>query len=165
MRIIENNYQNPNQEYEITCPHCKSKLSYTYDDVISDKSDNEWIYCEACHEQIIICDNEKTLTVDIVQYPQDFYSFENGVPIKDTVTMPRVKSRCRRKTVLRLPVPMRSGTRRRISGNTLGRIFRFTTQMGSPSPIPCRKEACRPRTHRLLHRRMPRDRRWLPTQS
>lgn len=84
MRIIENNYQNPNQEYEITCPHCKSKLSYTYDDVISDKSDNEWIYCEACHEQIIICDNEKTLTVDIVQYPQDFYSFENGVPVKDT---------------------------------------------------------------------------------
>ena len=84
MRIIENNYQNPNQEYEITCPHCKSKLSYTYDDVISDKSDNEWIYCEACHEQIIICDNEKTLTVDIAQYPQDFYSFENGVPIKDT---------------------------------------------------------------------------------
>lgn len=83
MRIIENNCQNPNQEYEITCPHCKSKLSYTYDDVISDKSDNEWIYCEACHEQIIICDNEKTLTVDIVQYPQDFYSFENGVPVKD----------------------------------------------------------------------------------
>ena len=83
MRIIENNYQNPNQEYEITCPHCKSKLSYTYDDVISDKSDNEWLYCEACHEQIIICDNEKTLTVDIVQYPQDFYSFENGVPVKD----------------------------------------------------------------------------------
>lgn len=83
MRIIENNYRNPNQEYEIICPHCKSKLSYTYDDVISDKSDNEWIYCEACHEQIIICDNKKTLTADILQYPQDFYSFENGVPIKD----------------------------------------------------------------------------------
>lgn len=77
MRIIENNYKNTPQEYEIVCPHCKSKLAYTFDDIVSDGFDNKWIYCEACHEQILISETP-------VQYPQDFYSFENGVPIKDT---------------------------------------------------------------------------------
>ena len=79
MRIIEDYYQDKQQEYEITCPHCKSKLAYKFDDIISDN----WIYCPVCDTGISICDSNETPTIDTIQYPKDFYSFENAVPIKD----------------------------------------------------------------------------------
>ena len=84
MRIIEDNYQHPKQEYEIVCPHCKSKLAYTFDDVVSD----EWIYCGVCDEQIAIWEDD---TPTEVTYPQDFYSYANAVKVKDSETNEWIK--------------------------------------------------------------------------
>lgn len=82
MRVIESNYQDKEQEYEITCPHCKSKLAYKFDDVISDSFNDSWIYCPVCDKEISIYDSE-TPTIETIQYPQDFFSYANAVPIKD----------------------------------------------------------------------------------
>ena len=82
MRIIENNYQDKEQEYEITCPHCKSKLAYKFGDIISDSFNDNWIYCPACNTEISIYDNE-TPTAETIQYPKDFFSYADGVPIND----------------------------------------------------------------------------------
>lgn len=82
MRIIENNYQDKEQEYEITCPHCMSKIAYTFDDIVSDSFKDNWIYCPACNKEISIYDSE-TPTVETIQYPQDFFSYADGVSIKD----------------------------------------------------------------------------------
>ena len=84
MRIIEDNYQQPKQEYEIVCPHCKSKLAYTFDDVVS----NEWIYCGVCGEQITIYEDD---TPTEVMYPQDFHSYTNAVKVKDSETNEWIK--------------------------------------------------------------------------
>ena len=81
MRIIENNYQDEEQEYEITCPHCRSKIAYTFDDVVSGGG-SEWLYCGAYNKEISLSEDE-TPTIDTVQYPKDFYLFTNAVPIKD----------------------------------------------------------------------------------
>lgn len=90
MRIIENNYQDKEQEYEITCPHCESKLAYKFDDVISDSFHDDWIYCPVCNKEISIYDSE-TPTAETIQYPQDFYSFENAVQVKDSAVNEWVK--------------------------------------------------------------------------
>ena len=82
MRIIENRYQDKKQEYEITCPHCMSKIAYTFDDVVSGGG-SERLYCGACNKEIPLSEDELP-TIDTVQYPRAFYSFENAVPIKDT---------------------------------------------------------------------------------
>ena len=82
MRIIEKNYQDKEQEYEITCPHCKSKLAYKFDDVISDSFNDNWIYCPVCNKEISIYDSE-TPTIETIQYPRDFFSYANGASIRD----------------------------------------------------------------------------------
>ena len=84
MRIIENRYEDKKQEYEIICPHCKSKLAYTFDDVVS----NEWIYCGVCSEPIPILEDD---TPTEVAYPQDFHSYANAVKIKDSETNEWIK--------------------------------------------------------------------------
>ncbi len=84
MRIIENNQKDKKQEYEIICPHCKSKLAYTFDDVVS----NEWIYCGVCGEQITIWEDD---TPTEVTYPQDFYSYADSAKIKDSETNEWIK--------------------------------------------------------------------------
>lgn len=83
MRVIEDNLQQPKQEYEIVCPHCKSKLAYTLDDVINDGLGNEWIYCGVCEERIAIWEDDEIPTADTVQYPKDFFSYADSVSIKD----------------------------------------------------------------------------------
>ena len=80
MRIIENNYQDKEQEYEITCPHCKSKLSYTFDDIVSGNG-SEWLYCGVCGKEIYL--DDEIPTADTIQYPKDFFSYADGVPVKD----------------------------------------------------------------------------------
>lgn len=82
MRVIENNYQDKEQEYEITCPHCKSKLAYKFGDIISDSFNDSWICCPACNTEISIYDSE-TPTAETIQYPKDFFSYADGVPLKD----------------------------------------------------------------------------------
>lgn len=78
MRIIENRYQDKQQEYEITCPHCMSKLAYTFDDIVK----GEHLYCGACDKEIYL--DDEIPTADTIQYPKDFFSYADGVPIKDT---------------------------------------------------------------------------------
>jgi hypothetical protein len=93
MRIIENNYKG--KERTIICPHCSSVIAYEWDslDRHITKSGRSYICCGACHEAIYINENnvdnvsidefDETPTINTVQYPKDFYSFENAVPIKD----------------------------------------------------------------------------------
>jgi hypothetical protein len=93
MRIIENNYKG--KERTIICPHCSSVIAYEWDslDRHITKSGRSYICCGACHEAIYINENnvdnvsidefDETPTIDTIQYPKDFYSFENAVPIKD----------------------------------------------------------------------------------
>lgn len=83
MRIIEDHYQDEQQEHEVTCPHCKSKLAYTFNDITHSEFGDEWIYCGVCGEEIFLSDSDKTPTIETIQYPKDFYSFANAVPIKD----------------------------------------------------------------------------------
>ena len=82
MRIIESNYRDEEQEYEITCPHCMSKLAYTFDDIVSDRFEGEYLYCGVCDKEIFLSEDELP-TIDTVQYPKDFFSFVNGVSLKD----------------------------------------------------------------------------------
>jgi len=82
MRVIENRYEDKQQEYEIVCPHCKSKLSYISDDIVSGNG-SEWLYCGVCNKEISLSE-DKISTIDTVQYPKDFFSYADGVPIKDT---------------------------------------------------------------------------------
>lgn len=85
MRIIENNCQDKQQEYEITCPHCKSKLAYAFDDIVSDRFEGEYLSCEACGEKIYLTvRGDEIPTAETIQYPKDFFSYTDGVPIKDT---------------------------------------------------------------------------------
>jgi len=81
MRIIENNYQDKEQEYEITCPHCESKLAYKFDDIVSDRFEGEYLHCGACDKEIYLDDENPT--ADTIQYPKDFFLYADGVPIKD----------------------------------------------------------------------------------
>lgn len=93
MRIIENNYKG--KERTIICPHCSSVIAYEWDslDRHITKSGRSYICCGACHEAIYINENnvdnvsidefDETPTINTVQYPKDFYSFANAVPIKD----------------------------------------------------------------------------------
>ena len=81
MRIIENRYQDKKQEYEITCPHCRSKIAYTFDDIVSGGG-GEWLHCGACNKEIPLSEDEIP-TIDTVQYPKDFFSYADGVPLKD----------------------------------------------------------------------------------
>jgi hypothetical protein len=81
MRIIENNYKDKEQEYEITCPHCRSELAYAFDDIISDRFEGEYLYCGACGKEIYL--DDEIPTAETIQYPKDFFSYANGVPIKD----------------------------------------------------------------------------------
>lgn len=83
MRIIEDHYQDEQQEYEITCPHCRSKLAYTFNDIMHNIFGDKYIYCGVCGGEIFLFDGDETPTIDTIQYPKDFYSFANAVPIKD----------------------------------------------------------------------------------
>jgi uncharacterized protein YbaR (Trm112 family) len=41
---------------KITCPHCRAKLQYEQEDIISEKHPDgkRWIICPDCNEEIII---------------------------------------------------------------------------------------------------------------
>lgn len=82
MRIIENHYGDKQQEYEITCPHCMSKLAYTFDDIVSDRFEGEYLHCGVYDKEIYL--DDEIPTAETIQYPKDFFSYADGVPIKDT---------------------------------------------------------------------------------
>ena len=81
MKVIENRYGDKQQEYEITCPHCMSKLAYTFDDIVSDRFEGEYLYCGVCDKEIYLDDGIPT--AETIQYPKDFFTYADGVPIKD----------------------------------------------------------------------------------
>ena len=79
MRIIENRNDEVKQEYEIVCPHCNSKLAY-YNTDIRDCYEGAYIVCPCCQKDI---DLDEIPTAETIQYPKDFFSYADGVPIKD----------------------------------------------------------------------------------
>lgn len=87
MRIIENNY-NAHTEYERDCPRCNSKFAFSFGDLKMDSVTlSHYVECPCCgfsiplnSEKIDDCD---TPTINTVQYPKDFYSFEKAVFIKE----------------------------------------------------------------------------------
>ena len=93
MRVIENNYKG--KEHTIICPHCSSVIAYEWDslDRHITKSGRSYICCGACHETIYINENDidhvpinefdEIPTAETIQYPKDFFSYSDGVPIKD----------------------------------------------------------------------------------
>lgn len=94
MRVIENNYKG--KECTIICPHCSSVIAYEWDslDRHITKSGRSYICCGACHEAIYINENDtdhvpinefdEIPTAEAIHYPKDFFSYADGVPIKDT---------------------------------------------------------------------------------
>ena len=56
---------------KVTCPHCKAKLQYEQEDVVSEKCPNgkQWIICPDCDNRIYI------FNVKSVKSP-DEYDFE-----------------------------------------------------------------------------------------
>lgn len=88
MRVIENNY-NAHTEYERDCPRCNSKFAFSFGDLKMDSVTlAHYVECPCCGFSIPLnskeVDDGETPTINTVQYPKDFYSFENAVPIKDT---------------------------------------------------------------------------------
>lgn len=93
MRVIENNYKG--KERTIICPHCSSVIAYEWDslDRHITKSGRSYICCGACHEAIYINENDidhvpinefdEIPTAETIQYPKDFFSYADGVPLKD----------------------------------------------------------------------------------
>lgn len=90
MRIIEDHYQDKQQEYEITCPHCRSKLAYTSNDITHNKFGDKYMYCGACGGEIFLSDNNKTPTIDTIQYPRDFLSFPDVLPVAANIEDNRI---------------------------------------------------------------------------
>lgn len=79
MRVIENKMQ----EVETVCPHCHSRFAYNNSDV-QDYGWESYLRCPCCDNLIHLqCENDDIPTIDKVQYPKDFYSFDKGVHIKD----------------------------------------------------------------------------------
>jgi hypothetical protein len=88
MRIIENNY-NAHTEYERDCPRCNSKFAFSFGDLKMDSVTlSHYIECPCCGFDISLnseeVDDEETPTINTVQYPRDFYSYADGVSVKDT---------------------------------------------------------------------------------
>ena len=52
---------------KITCPHCKAKLQYEQEDVISEKRLNgkRWIICPDCNKEIIIDKETSEMDFDL----------------------------------------------------------------------------------------------------
>jgi len=87
MRIIENNY-NAHTEYERDCPRCNSKFAFSFGDLKMDSVTlSHYIECPCCGFDIPLnseeVDDEETPTINTVQYPRDFFSYADGVSIKD----------------------------------------------------------------------------------
>lgn len=87
MRIIKNNY-NAHTEYERDCPRCNSKFAFSFGDLKMDSVTlSHYVECPCCGFSIPLnsekVDDEETLTINTVQYPKDFFSYADGVSIKD----------------------------------------------------------------------------------
>lgn len=87
MRVIENNYS-AHTEYEKGCPRCNSKFAFSFGDLKMDSVTlSHYVECPCCGFSIPLnskkVDSEETPTINTVQYPRDFFSYADGVPVKD----------------------------------------------------------------------------------
>ncbi len=87
MRVIENNY-NAHTEYERDCPRCNSKFAFSFGDLKMDSVTlSHYVECPCCGFSIPLnskeVDNDETPTAETIQYPKNFFSYADGVPIKD----------------------------------------------------------------------------------
>lgn len=81
MRIIENKHcEEP--ETEVTCPECGSRFAYSDSDI----ENWEWetyLHCPCCNTLIQLKYEKDDLpTIETIQYPKDFFSFKNGIPLR-----------------------------------------------------------------------------------
>ena len=81
MRVIENkHYEEP--ETEVTCPECGSRFAYNDSDI----ENWEWetyLHCPCCNTLIQLKYEKDDLpTIETIQYPKDFFSFKNGIPLR-----------------------------------------------------------------------------------
>lgn len=79
MKIIKNNHSKFDKElieFKCTCPNCQSILEINENDVQYDKKDMErYIICPCCHMRINDEYFDRTITLDNISYPFDFYQF------------------------------------------------------------------------------------------
>ena len=79
MKIIKNNHNNHNEEKEVitfgcTCPNCNSVLEINENDIQYDREDDEkYVVCPCCHMRITNEHFDRTVTLDNISYPFDFY--------------------------------------------------------------------------------------------
>ena len=86
MKIIKNNYKNNNSVHRVICDCCDSELEITNDDITVNEFGDSIIKCPVCGEEVWVTPDVKELTIRNLVYPDDFYSFEDGVDIpSDTI--------------------------------------------------------------------------------
>ena len=82
MKIIKDNYSKFNKElveFKCTCPNCQSILETNENDVQYDREDMEhYIICPCCHMRITDEYFDRTVTLDNISYPFDFYKCINS---------------------------------------------------------------------------------------
>jgi len=71
--------------YYATCLKCSAELEFTKEDVSTGEFGCAYVTCPVCGEKVNIENEElyKKLTIDNIQFPQDFHYGENAVHIKD----------------------------------------------------------------------------------
>ena len=67
---------------EATCPNCKSTLEYERSDVQKANSGEPFIMCPICQLHVWLDEEEKHITSENLNYPQDFYRFGGAEAVK-----------------------------------------------------------------------------------
>lgn len=82
IKIIEQT----NKNYETRCKECGTLFLYESEDVDHDGKFNYFVECPRCHNKIFDIDQEEfveDVTLENINFPKSFYSFEGGVSIDD----------------------------------------------------------------------------------
>ena len=84
MKVIKNNYdKNITSIHRVICDYCESELEITNSDISFNKYGNPVITCPICGRETCVAYDTKEITVENIAYPDDFYSFENGLDISN----------------------------------------------------------------------------------
>ena len=75
MQIIKDNF---NKNYEVDCPNCNSQLKYDDGDVDA----GGYIKCPCCGGLIFV-GAETNITTETISYPESFFSYANGVAVRN----------------------------------------------------------------------------------
>lgn len=97
MRIISRG--NSEEPMRITCDSCGSELEYVRDDILSG-THFQYVECPVCGKDIFLDEDEdeddglRRGYVPVYPKKDDFYSFEDGVPIEDERINEWIKGAC-----------------------------------------------------------------------